>query len=196
MTRHDLTGATFGRLTVQRQGEWHITNSRHRRRTWVCSCICGNTKTIWASQLLNGGTLSCGCFSKELLSSRSSKPHGEAAKKSILGSYKASAKRRKISFILNDDQFFELIMSNCFYCGSAPSRIRMSSKDYRDGNVDGSLVCGGIDRLDSGIGYEEANCVPACKICNFAKQSLSALEFIQWIHRASAHLRSDVIIER
>jgi hypothetical protein len=37
---------------------------------------------------------------------------------------------------------------------------------------------GGIDRLNSNLGYTWSNCVPSCKICNQMKNDLSVNEFI------------------
>jgi hypothetical protein len=57
----DLTGLTFGRLTVLA----YDTTDPPRRYRWHCLCNCG-TKTIVRSSFLRGGqTRSCGCLHKE-----------------------------------------------------------------------------------------------------------------------------------
>lgn len=55
----DLTGKTFGRLTV-------IKHLKIKNRTMcLCKCSCGNTKNINASDLRSGRSKSCGCFQRE-----------------------------------------------------------------------------------------------------------------------------------
>lgn len=57
----DLIGKTFGRLTVVSKAE--SIKSLHR---WVCSCQCGNAKTLYGYVLLRGSTRSCGCLNREV----------------------------------------------------------------------------------------------------------------------------------
>lgn len=58
----DLTGQTFGRLTVL--GTDSITHTR--TTLWQCRCQCGNTHTVRASHLIDGLTQSCGCLRREI----------------------------------------------------------------------------------------------------------------------------------
>ena len=64
----DLTGKTFGRLTVIRRAENNILPSGQRQTMWLCKCSCGNNKDIIVrgADLKNGHTLSCGCLKKEV----------------------------------------------------------------------------------------------------------------------------------
>ena len=59
-TFKDLTGQTFGRLTVvayagKLKGQHH----------WGCQCRCGGTKVVYRGSLKNGTSTSCGCVHKE-----------------------------------------------------------------------------------------------------------------------------------
>lgn len=54
----DLTGRTFGRLTVLKRSE----NVRPKRTYWLCRCSCGALKKIGRGNLLRGSTKSCGCL--------------------------------------------------------------------------------------------------------------------------------------
>lgn len=57
----DLTGQTFGRLTVvQRAG-----TTKDGRIAWRCLCSCGNVCEASSHALLSGGKQSCGCQRKE-----------------------------------------------------------------------------------------------------------------------------------
>lgn len=67
MQLNDLTGQTFGRLTVIRRDEL-LTSQRVR---WVCRCQCGAHISVRAHQLSDGDTQSCGCLAIELLRQRS-----------------------------------------------------------------------------------------------------------------------------
>ena len=68
--RKDLTGKTFGRLTVLRQvDDFVLPDGRHRAQ-WLCECSCAqhNTVVVVGDRLKSGMTKSCGCISKELAS--------------------------------------------------------------------------------------------------------------------------------
>lgn len=58
--RLDLTGITFGRLTVL---EFSHT-CRNRKGHWRCSCSCGETTIVAAYKLRSGHTSSCGCYGR------------------------------------------------------------------------------------------------------------------------------------
>lgn len=67
--KQDLTGQTFGRLKVIRQGEDYVnpTTGVHVA-TWVCLCSCGNPNEITITQnnlKRKNGSNSCGCIHKE-----------------------------------------------------------------------------------------------------------------------------------
>jgi len=57
----DLTGKTFGRLTViERVGTSQCGHPR-----WLCSCSCGNEAIVQGQGLRSGHTQSCGCLRTE-----------------------------------------------------------------------------------------------------------------------------------
>lgn len=58
----DLTGQTFGKLTVL--GYAGKFKGTHR---WTCACSCGNTCEVSQTSLLSGKTRSCGCLRAETL---------------------------------------------------------------------------------------------------------------------------------
>ncbi len=57
----NLTGQTFGRLTVIRRGH----NTLAGRPRWLCRCQCGNTVEPRAADLRSGGSKSCGCLQRD-----------------------------------------------------------------------------------------------------------------------------------
>lgn len=58
----DLTGCTFGHLTVLQQAEDYICPSGNKMITWLCQCDCGEKVKVSASDLRSGHQLSCGCL--------------------------------------------------------------------------------------------------------------------------------------
>jgi hypothetical protein len=58
----DLTGLTYGRLTVIDHS--HYTGEHHY---WNCLCECGNMKKIQAGALIQNRTKSCGCITKDMM---------------------------------------------------------------------------------------------------------------------------------
>lgn len=60
----DLTGQRFGRLVAIRPTEERM----HRNIVWECQCDCGNLTYVISTSLRSGGTTSCGCFRKEIVS--------------------------------------------------------------------------------------------------------------------------------
>jgi len=65
--RNDLTGKSFGRLTVLKAGERRTAT---RGMYWLCKCECGTIKEISALSLVRGLVVSCGCYCKEINSLR------------------------------------------------------------------------------------------------------------------------------
>lgn len=57
----DLTGKTFGLLTVVDQAPNQSCPSGKPRSVWNCVCECGAAKAIPAAYLRSGGVKSCGC---------------------------------------------------------------------------------------------------------------------------------------
>lgn len=57
MRRLDLSGMTFGRLTVIGRAP-----KVGARTAWRCQCECGATPSVHTSNLTRGNSTSCGCF--------------------------------------------------------------------------------------------------------------------------------------
>lgn len=60
----DLTGQTFGRLTVEGQ---EIARDKRGRVVWRLACQCGNKVFYEAGRFKYGNTVSCGCYRRELV---------------------------------------------------------------------------------------------------------------------------------
>lgn len=75
--------------------------------------------------------------------------------------YKTYAKEKNYDFDITFEEFEKILKSDCYYCGCTRNKI-----------------LNGIDRLDNTVGYIKGNVVPACKICNYMKNSLNEATFI------------------
>ncbi len=60
----DLTNLVFGRLTVIEYAGLKERKSG-RRAQWKCLCSCGKVLNVVGSDLLRGGSTSCGCYKNE-----------------------------------------------------------------------------------------------------------------------------------
>ncbi len=58
----DLTGLSFGKLTVKELAGFHVKPSGKRTAKWLCICDCGNHHITQGSILQAGDCNSCGCL--------------------------------------------------------------------------------------------------------------------------------------
>lgn len=174
--RKNITNVQFGKLIAL-----SYFDSKHGKTRWVCKCECGNKSIHYSSHLLAGLSRSCGCLKREKTIQRNKlrklKGIDDQAFGRCYSRYKYGANKRKIDFDLNKAEFKELTKQNCYYCGIKPLQ---SEKTRNYGN---NYIYNGIDRKDNNLGYSKDNCLPCCKICNSAKNSMAFDDFINWINR-------------
>ena len=162
----DLTGQRFGKLLVL-----GLAPKRNRGyQLWYVQCDCGGPiKSVITTNLTTKrGTKSCGCLTRI--------PLGEAARNVLLKWYKNNAKRQGRVWGLTVSQFTYLTQLNCSYCGTPP---KAAAKPNDSSN--GVYIYNGLDRISNELGYTEANVVPCCKTCNWAKGKQSHVEFMAWV---------------
>jgi hypothetical protein len=104
-------------------------------------------------------------------------PLKDSAYNYVYAQYKSNAKIRDIPFLLERNDFINIISQNCYYCGCAPSNT-INRKNF---NGEITLYYSGIDRIDSNKPYIVDNCVASCKRCNAAKSDMSHSDFISLI---------------
>lgn len=78
---NDLTGRTFGRLTVLKQAD----DTSTKRVSWICACECGSTKIVRGGDLKTGRTLSCGCLNRENTVKRNREKRGTGIGSTVNG---------------------------------------------------------------------------------------------------------------
>jgi hypothetical protein len=109
------------------------------------------------------------------------KPFGVAARNGIKEVYTRNARNRNIVWDLSDEEFDSLITSSCVYCGEIPSRVFKKSENT------GFFIYGGIDRVNSALGYTEGNAVPCCWQCNRMKSAMGVRDFLSHIQKIYRH---------
>jgi len=181
-------GRTYGRLTIVDIISNGIKSSA------VCECECGKTHITNLYSVKNGLTKSCGCMQKEMMSIRLSGKAKESASKDfqvsmrnkMYGVYKRNAETKERGFDLTYEDFNRIIHEPCAYCGIENANThKLTHKNLtHKGRV---LLCNGIDRVDSDLGYTKHNSVSCCSMCNMMKRHHSSKDFIKACKRISEH---------
>lgn len=178
--RIDLLGKTFGRWKVLELAPSRKNKRNKNQAFWKCVCSCGKIGEIWAWNLINGKSISCGCSRRDgnTRTGVPLKPEGHSVTNSIMYKYKRRSIRKGIAFNLSLLEFKKLIEDNCYYCGDSPKCLfKIPKSPYYNKKYNG------IDRIDSNRGYELANVVTCCRFCNQAKSNLSREEFYSMVKK-------------
>jgi hypothetical protein len=89
----------------------------------------------------------------------------------MLHAIKGQAKHKNIPWEITDEHAQQMMTTQCEYCGY-----------INEEHVNG------IDRKNNNDGYNEENCVPCCKFCNFMKKALDPQTFIErCLHISCCH---------
>ena len=144
----DLTGQIFGRLTVIKEVDPYVSPKGNKSRRWLCNCKCGKETTPHQTSLRKGGTVSCGCYSNDILVERST-THG--MKHSLEYGTWQSMKDR--CFNPNNESFVHYGDRNITVC---PEWINSFEQFYKDMGPKPKGAT--IDRIDENGNYEPSNC--------------------------------------
>lgn len=180
-TRNKYRGMRYGRLTILDVTRRDGKNTHHY--FVAARCDCGVEKEVRLSGLQAGSTLSCGCYAEEarraanIGNTRARHAEGMNAQRSVFMDYKRHAKSRGLFFDLNFEQLVKIASQPCFYCAAPPANISAPKNAY------GSFIYNGIDRVDNDLGYSVENCVPCCRPCNSAKNSITKEMVWKLFHR-------------
>lgn len=170
----ELIGKRFGKLTVVSFS--HLKTFPYGKRSpyFNVICDCGVNKQIQRNNLFNEKmkTISCGCHKRELTRIRHSKTRTiENTIKNFYTIYKREEKKSIKGFDLTIEDFQNLVSQNCHYCKSEPPIRECASK------IGVPILCNGIDRVNSDLGYILENCVLCCSTCNYMKHILKVQNF-------------------
>lgn len=155
----DMLGQQCGRWTVI---AFNGVDPK-RRAHWTCRCQCGIIKVVVGESLRLGSSKSCGCLVADTNRQLNSLPLCILYVNRKLNVYRRSARDRGHAWELTREQFVVLISSCCYYCGATEHS--------------------GIDRVNNSLGYTVENSRPCCKVCNYAKNTMSVQDFFAWIDR-------------
>lgn len=148
-TPKDLTGLTFGRLTVVKVAEERTGSGNYK---WICSCLCGNESTVNSSALVQGTTKSCGCYNIESIKERST-THG-MSKTPEYGAWKNAVRRCSNEKDANWENYGGRGINVCERWNQ-PAGIGFANF-YEDMGPCNGLT---LERVDVNLGYSKENCV-------------------------------------
>ena len=94
-------------------------------------------------------------------------------------SCRLAARKRGLVFCIEEEEFYRLALSPCFYCGKEADEERVN----------------GLDRVDNALGYLSTNVVSACAYCNHMKSDSSSASFIGHCEQVVFHEFSKRSIE-
>lgn len=182
LTSRDRTGERYGTLLViQPSGDNYMRPSvisgqlKRGERRWVCKCDCGSEVTLTTGSLNRSKN-----YDYCLHGTRRKQRKPGAARIRALREYQRSAQRRDYAWGLTDEEFFQLVSLDCFYCGGSPSTVKRTGP-YED------FIYNGLDRMDNTLGYTLENVVTSCRTCNLAKRDMSFEDFIAYLDRITEH---------
>ena len=169
----------------------YITPSNRKEWRWECKCDCGEVFTCRENQIPNRyGCISC-THSKVGIETAQKKANGlkhVGLINRLLKDYKAGAVKRNHEFEITFEEFVNLLLGNCAYCGAEPI-VHEYEKQYMQ-ITEEPFKHNGIDRIDPNKGYTKDNCVSCCSKCNYAKHDMSLEEYKQWLEQSYKHLMS------
>lgn len=163
MIRSNLKGKVFGKLTVLGLSE--ISRNGHSR--WHVICECGTSKTVLATHLIQGKTISCGCHGRQ------TGKGNWAGGKLVSGHYYSHVKsgaagtrgRKPLEFSVTLEYIDTLLVLQDGKCALSNLPINC---------YDGTAS---LDRIDSSIGYIEGNLQWLHKDINMMKRHYSTEYF-------------------
>lgn len=182
----DLTGKRFRYLVVISRVESQRTE-RTLITQWLCRCDCGREHKVTGSNLKSGKVQTCHhalCPYARAVSNHAGE--GVSARRHVFSMYKGRSEHRGLVFTLTRDEFFALIIQDCYYCGTNPSNTS------RQEPGSGVFLYNGVDRLDSKLGYVTDNVRPCCWTCNQMKRTLTEMEFKEHINKIHAHMMLEI----
>lgn len=116
------------------------------------------------------------------------KIYAESTKNYCYRNHKQSSKARGYE-PLDRVVWENLVKKECFYCGDMGEVRFIKIPNDTEENIQKTRIkINGIDRLDSGKGYNIENCVPCCRACNRMKSDYLLNDFFKRIEKIAKNL--------
>lgn len=148
----DIIDKKFGKLTVIK-----YEKSENGRSIWQCKCDCGNIKSVFAQNLVNKHTSSCGCLNQSGKGNKNWNGCGDMSGSMWLQIVKRNKNGNYNNFNITKEYLWDLFLRQNKKCALSGIDLKFDSKQTcRDGNAS-------LDRIKSDRGYEIGN--------------------VQWIHK-------------
>ncbi len=182
-------GQVFGQLTVIQEEPEIITENKELvrpkriRRILKCKCSCGNEVTTPLHSVLNEKNPKCFACGRDAM--RKFSTSEQNARRAIL-EYVKGAESRNIDFNLSFDDFCDIIVRPCHYCGDKDTNSKQQKGRGRSRPAPPFFYTG-IDRVDSNQGYVKENCVPCCAKCNRMKLAEPQDVFLNQVKKIYEH---------
>ncbi len=185
----EFIGYKVGSLTVVEflEEKWLPSGKRYDHY-YLCRCDCGREETfirrvLKSKPVRKRNTICCKqCQKDKLKNNRVAIKYDNDIDRHagiVYSNYKSKCKAKDWTFELSFNQFQDLLLQECWYCGLEASNCRqknvpqgMSRKNFS-----------GIDRIDNDKGYTIDNCRSCCEDCNKAKRQLSEKRFLELVKR-------------
>jgi hypothetical protein len=144
----DLSGQRFGRLIAVRQNG----QNKAKQYKWLCLCDCGNEHTVAGTQLIEGKSISCGCYAREVAGD-ASRIHGMANTPEY-GAWKNAISR---CYNPNNKKYHDYGGRGIDVCDDWHQVAEIGFiKFYEDMGPSNGLT---LERVDVNLGYSKENCI-------------------------------------
>ena len=189
--KENLVGKKFNRLLVVNEASPIIRSNNSKVIQWNCACDCGSNIIVNTSNLLGGGTKSCGCLKKEELVKRNKLGRHPRGTRNIPWSeFKRimdGAHKRKHEFNITIEFIQKLLEKQNYKCAVTGLSIKVHPIKEKTAS---------LDRIDSSIGYKEDNVQWVHKDINWMKQDYSMEEFVSYCQLVSNYENNNIYLNK
>lgn len=145
----DLTNKQFGRLTAIQPMDIRKNGSV----VWMCVCACGNSKAVMGNTLSAKRTVSCGCYSRQVVKETHT-THGDTSDYKITPEYRCWAHIKDRCFNENTAGWEDYGGRGITMCEEWRTSFSKFLQDMGRRPSNGYS----IDRIDNDGNYEPKNC--------------------------------------